>query len=368
MKSKRLLLFAIFLIVVNQAKSQGADWEKDMPGRLIKAPSCKIPGFKIDALFGIINRIPVITQPKGYDVQQLFYASTKGKVYNAHLVIRFPLYYSFGKGPVKIETAHPPIVGLYINDPKQLMNEQSILFPQEAMNLNLPVMFTDTFSITYKNINGENVGSGTNTQFDSRLRFYVLNPRHTRFFKSITQEQYIRFWIGKLSLDIDKDTKQVEEGKSNLAEISGNPTLRTSIPEIQKNLNAFIKWVDFLKGKKKYYEKKLANLSPEEKKLPAYYAMQADGAAMMDKNGNYKENISGHIPYEPAEGTDALFRTPIYTFINEPFDSKLPKAAFQLIVIVDPYREGEKDEIKEVLDKQFYPLLSFKEIAELMYK
>ncbi len=54
--------------------------------------------------------------------------------------------------------------------------------------------------------------------------------------------------------------------------------------------------------------------------------------------------------------------------VKNPFDAKLPKAAFQLIVIKDPFSEGDKNKIKELLEGQFYPLLSFKEIAALMYK
>jgi hypothetical protein len=89
---------------------------------------------------------------------------------------------------------------------------------------------------------------------------------------------------------------------------------------------------------------------------------------MIDKNGKYVESISGLLPYGPAAETDTLLRTPVYTFINDPLDSKLPKIAFQLIFVVDPFREDEKHGMKDLLDKHFYPLLSFKELAALMYK
>jgi len=363
------LLFTFYaLLIIQHTFSQGVIYEKDIPGRLIKAPACKIPGSKIDALFGIINRLQVIKQPIGYDVQQMYSSSAKGKVNTAHLVLRLPPYYRINNGPLKLETAHPPVIGLFINDSKKLMNPQSILFPQETMDLKLPVMFTDTFSLTYENMNGQNVGYGLNTEYNSLHRVYVLNPRHTRLFKPVTKEQYILFWIGKLGLDIQKDSKQLEESKLSMGEIAGNPTLKASMPEIEKNMNAFVKWLNYLKDRKQYFIKKLAGLSTEEKKEPAFYAMYADGPALIDKNGKHVENISGHLPYEPAEDTDTLYRTPLYTYVIDPFNSTIPITAFQLIVIQDPFSENVKNRLKTILDEKFYPLLSFKEIADLMYK
>lgn len=372
MRCKSYLSAVILLISFNQAIAQGAKWEKDVPGKLIKAPPSNIPAFKADALFEIINRIPLIKQPKGFNVEEGFRISTKKKIYTGIAFIQFWRYISYDNGPIKLMSRMdvPPTIVFAINNPKELMNEQSILFEQERLELQLqiPVMFTDTFPITYKNINGAGVGTAITTLYDSRKRLYILNPKHTAFFKPITREQYIRFFIGKLGLDIKKDAKQVEENKANFAEIAGNPAMSNSLPELQKIQNGLIKWVNFLKSKKQYYEKKLVELSLKEKNAPAYYAMYSDLATIMDRNGKYVENISGHIPYESAEITDTLYRTPIHTFINNPFDEKLPKSAFQLIVIKDPYWEEAKNEIKDVLDKEFYPNLSFKDMAELMYK
>ncbi len=197
---------------------------------------------------------------------------------------------------------------------------------------------------------------------------HVLNPRHTRFFKPVTKDQYLRFWIGKLTIDINKDSQQLEESKSNFKLMADNTALKSTLPEIEKSINAFIKWISYLKGKKLQFQKRLDGLSTEEKKAPAYYAMYADAPAMIDKNGKYVEDISGHLPYEPAEDNDTLYRTPIYNFVKNPFDAKLPKAAFQLIVIKDPFSQREKNRIEELLDTEFYPLLSFKDIEALMYK
>jgi hypothetical protein len=229
-------------------------------------------------------------------------------------------------------------------------------------------MFTDTFPISYKDINGEMVGHCINTTYISNRPQYIINPRRTGYFRSITNEQYIKFWIGKLELDIVKDQKALEESKANFKEAASNPLLKEAIPELEKQLKGFAKWIDYLKGRKQYFERKLVDLPAEEKKAPAHHALYKNIATIVDKNGKYIEKISGRMAYEPAEAGDTLHKTPIFTFINDPFDLKLPKTAFQLLVIADPYRGGEQGELKELLEKHFYPVLSFKEIAALMYR
>ncbi|MGZ5134334.1 MAG: hypothetical protein ACXWCG_04260 [Flavitalea sp.] len=112
----------------------------------------------------------------------------------------------------------------------------------------------------------------------------------------------------------------------------------------------------------------MAQLSAEEKRAPAHHTLYTDIATMMDKNGKYVENISGRIPYEPAESGDTVMRTPIFTFINDPWDGKLPKSAFQLIMIPYPFRQGVTGVIRTLIDNQFYPVLSVKDILALMYK
>ena len=123
------------------------------------------------------------------------------------------------------------------------------MFSEEIVKLNVATMFTDTFAITYKNINGAEVSSGIHTEFNSNRRLYILNANHARFFKPILQG----LWIANLGLDIDKDKKQLEESKSNLTEMAGKPALKETIPEIEKQLSAFIKWINFLKSKNQLF-------------------------------------------------------------------------------------------------------------------
>jgi len=169
-------------------------------------------------------------------------------------------------------------------------------------------------------------------------------------------------------LDIEKDSRQIQENNSTLKEIAANPALKSSLSELQKTSNALIRWVEFSKKKKIYYERKLATLSKEERKAPAYYVLPKNVAKTMDTQGNYIENISGDIPYEPEDGQEALAKVPLFTFIKDPFHLKLPNTAFQLIVIEHAFRQNEKDPVKDVLDESFFPLLPFKEMAALMYK
>lgn len=348
--------------------SQGADWEKNIPGKLFSASPCKIPGFRINEVFNVVNDIPSIAKPKGFNVKEWFVTTSKGSVYTANLYINFYEYYSFDKGPVQLQDSHPSTISIYINDPERLMNPQSILFLQETRQLKLPVLFTDTFIRSKISMNNSEVFYAVNMEYNSRLPMYILHSQSIFFFKPATKEQYMQVWIKKLSTDIDEANKQIEENKQNLMEMEKNPALYTSLPEIKKAQEAFLKWANFLKEKKQYYEKQLAEMTVEEKKGPAYYAMYKDMAVMMDRDGKYVENISGHLLYEPAEGGDALFTTPVFTFIKDPFNSRLPKSAIQLLIIEDPYGEGETDDLKKFFDKEFFPVLDFEQLYNLMNK
>lgn len=369
MKSKFILSSVILLMTITEAIAQGAKWEKDVPGKLIKAPPTKIPAFKTDALFEIINSIPQIANPKGFNVLEASaITSTKDKVISGWLSLRLYTYYSYEDGVVKLSNAHPPAINFEINNPTSLMNEQSIVLSEETTQLNLLKMFTDTFAIYYQLNNGYNLGHAVNTEYAGNKRLFVINPRMTPFFKPVTLEQYIRCVIVKLSTDIKKDEIGIEENKVSISEMERMPSLQASITEIKKAQNSFIKWVNFQKSKKLYYETKLTQLSQEQKNAPVYTAVYDDIASTMDRNGKHVENISGRLPYEPASIADTFLRKPVYTFINDPFDAKFPKSAFQLIVIRDGFRKDQKDEIIDFLDKEFYPNLSFKNIIALMYK
>ena len=362
-----ILVFLFFFGL--RSASQGADWKKDVPGKLFPVATNKIPGFRINSVFDVINEVPVIAKPKGYNVKEWVETITNGKVYTARLYINFYPYYSHDKGPVKLQSSHPHTISFFINDPAPLMNPQSILFLKETQELNMPVMFTDTFQRSKIVMNDTSVLYAINMNFNSRLPLYILMPEKLSFFRPVTTEQYIRFWIGKLSMDIIEAGRQLKESRENLSEIENNPALHASITEMKKAQEAFVKWTNFLKEKKQYYQKKITEMSDEEKKSPAAYAMHTeDLAVMMDRNGKYVETISGHLPYEPAEGKGSFARFPLYTFIRDPFDAHLPKTAIQLLIIEDAFSENRIDEFKDFLYKDFYPALNLKKLHALLNK
>ena len=128
-------------------------------------------------------------------------------------------------------------------------------------------------------------------------------------------------------------------------------------------------WLDYLIEKKKVYEQKLASLTEEEKKAPAYAATPKEMAVLMVK-GKYVDKVTGDMPDELADVIDGKNKTPLFHFNPDFFDPKLPKTAFQLIVIRDGFRQAwnEKNELMPIVEKDFFPLIDFKALTALMYK
>ena len=365
---KAIIIFILSILACCQLQAQGADWHSEVKGKLHKADYSHSGGVKIREIFDIINKLTCISQPMGFDVKQWYTTPAAGKVYTGRLYINFYRYYSFDKGPVQLSTSHPKTVVFSYNNPGDLMNEQSIFHQDITSSLNLPVMFTDTFPLQFKDIDGVPVGHGLDTEYDSRVPVFVLNPKNKAYFRPVRMEEYIQFFIGKLSVDISKDVKILDESLLTLAEAVKNPILKDVIPELQLQQKVMEKWIAFLKNKKSLYEKKLASMSAEERKAPAAYSIYTDPARTMDPKGQPVETITGHIDYEPAGDPNAILTKSVFTFANQPFDTKMPKAAIQLLVIFHPNPQGERDEIADLLDEKFFPMLSYKALQALMYK
>lgn len=361
-----LYSFLSFIFVL-AANAQDYKWQKDVKGRLYPAkPSTNA---KINSVFDLVNRIPLIAQPKGFDVQEWYHVSTKENPYPVHLYVNFYDYYSYQNGQVQRSEAHVPTVTISVNDPEVLMDNQHFLFHEQTEALHMPVMFTDTFRISYQLMNGYRVGQGVNTQFGRPVKIFVLNPRNIRFFRPVTTEEYLKVFIRKISGDIDEHTKGLVETKKTITEFEKNELLKNSLDDLKKTESGMIKWVAFLRSKKEYYEKKLASLSDRERKAPAIYAMYKKQAVMMDRNGNNSDEISGSLPYEPLESTeDTLATAPLFTFNEKSFDARLPKNSFQLIVISDAFQTDSDKEMKHFFDRELYPSFPFKELEALMYK
>jgi len=368
---KLLKLFGYGLFLLSAMPSNGQDftWAKEVGGRLSTSKEPAVPGFKIKEVFNVINQIPVIANPKGYNVQEWFEKPESGPVYSTTLLINFYYYYRYQNGEVQYHNSHPPTISISINDPEDLMNSQSTVFNEETGALHSPVMFTDTFPISYKSINGYPAGEGVFTTFGRSLRIWVLNPRGRRFFRPITKEEYLKVYIEYLRKEVETGTKGLVEGRDALKEMENNELLKNSLSDFRNIQNAMTKWVDFEKSKKEYYEKKLAALTPEQKRAPAVYAIYKDVANIKDRQGNYVDRISRHLPYEPLEETkDTIVTKALFTFNEKAFDTQLPKTAIQLMVIRDAYDEGDKHFLKEFLDREFFPNIPLKQLAALMYR
>ena len=361
------ILYALLSFIFIGTNAQDSKWQKDVKGRLY--PAKLSANDKINSVLDLMNRIPVISQPKGFDVQEWYHVSTKENPYSIHFYVNFYDYYTYQNGQVQRSEAHVPTITISINDPDVLMDDQNFLFHEQTEALHLPVMFTDTFPISYQVVNGYQVGQGVNTQFGRPVKIFVLNPRNIRFFRPVTTEEYLKVFIKKLSGDIDEHTKGLVETQKTIAEFEKNEQLKNSLDGLKKTQSGITKWVAFLKSKKEYYEKKLASLSDKERKAPAIYAMYKNPAVMTDRNGNNLDEISGSLPYAPLESTeDTLATAPLFTFNEKSFEPRLPKTAFQLIVISEAFETSSDKEMKHFFDRELYPSLPFKELAALMYK
>lgn len=355
-----ILLIVLVLSIGIQAQNN-YKWEREHPGALLKPKADPVPGFKSTAIFEVLNQIPMLNKPKGFEVREGASARLDGKIYKGYLMVGLPLYYRWGTGPLEKQGEYY-MTNIYINDREELRNIYSFLLSEETDKLNLPPIFTDTFAVSYQTINGYSVGVSR-----SRLNqnLYILNPRKRPCFIPATKEQFIKLWIGKLGLDIAKEKGNMEETKGYLQNMKGNAEVEASMRQTIKLSEL---WLDFLVEKKKRYEQKLASLTAAEKQAPAYCAMPKD-MAVLQKKGVYVDKVTGDLPNELADGIDAESTSPVFQFNPDFFDPKLPKTAFQLIVIKDGFRQGwNEGELMPIVQEGFFPKIDFKQLEALMYK
>lgn len=368
----RLYIFICTVVLLaSSANGQSIKWAKEVAGHFWPAQKTNVSGYKIHTIFDLVNQVPAVAHPKGYDIQEWFSISKEETPHTIHLYINFYYYYNYQNGPTKRLDAHPPTMTISINDPKALMDDQHYLFKEETDALHLPVMFTDkdTFPVAPQTINSYPLMQGINTIFNRPTRFYAINPKGIRFFRPVTKEEYVKAFLKNLTKDYDQQSKGIAETKKTIEEFEKNEALKNSLNDLKITHQEMIRWVAFLKSKKEYYEKKLASFTAEEKKAPAVYAMYKNAALTHDRYGNSFEKISGSIPYEPLESMeDTLATAALFTFNERAFDPTLPKGSFQLIVISEAHQVDDDRELKLFLDQQLYPFLPLKELAALMYK
>src|SRR5689334_21026458 len=132
MKCLRQIFCCLLLIATLQSNAQDFTWDKETVGKFWPATKTNAPGFNITPVFDLMNHLPVIAHPKGYDVQEWFSVSSDENPHTAHLYINFYYYYKYQNGPTQRLDAHPPTVTIAINDPVALMDDQHYLFKEET--------------------------------------------------------------------------------------------------------------------------------------------------------------------------------------------------------------------------------------------
>lgn len=365
-------LSLLLLLWVARAGAQDFKWSKEVAGHFWPAKKSTLPGYQVNQVFDLMNRIPVFSHPRGYDVEEWFEVSKTGGPHMMGLYFNFYYYYTYQNGAVQRLDAHPPTVVVSINNPKALMDDQQYLFSGESDALHLPVMFTevDTFAVSYTTVNGYRAGTGINNQFGRPIRFIVLNPKGTRLFRPVTKEEYLKVFIEHYEREIRERDKDSADRRNTLEETANNPLFdQKTIDKLRKDFAAMDKFFAYERSKVAYYKKMLANMDAPERKSPARYAMYKKAPLLYDKNGNYFDTISGELMYAPLESTeDTLATRRLFTFNEKAFDPKLPKSAIQLMVIFEAHQVDDDREFKRFLDRELYPQLPLKELAALMYR
>ncbi|WP_217652938.1 hypothetical protein [Flavisolibacter ginsengisoli] len=336
-----------------------------VPGKLYRDSRKEATKPRIKALFQVMETLAFFSQPKGMDIQEnyIFYNSQGN---NGSLIFSMNEFYRDQFGKIHANTEESPAVSVILNKPGVLMDENSIFNNVEQSSL--PVMFTDTFALTYSELNGYRIGQCIDHRFKNKM--FIINPRQSALFRPVNREEYLKYYIGKLNAEIKEDSLHQIEMKEELAPLKINPSLKATLEEVQKINDAMLKYDAFKKKKKQFYEKKLAALSPSEKKQPAYRLGHKDVALPL-KDGKPLNEISGHLEYEPdEENEDLMFKLPIFTFNNSFIDKKLPDGAITLIVITSPFKENDvhAPDLKEVVEREVFPNIPYKFLAERMYQ
>ncbi len=340
-----------------------------IPGKLYhdSRPEANRPGIR--GIFQTMEKLSFINAPKGMHIQENYISYNK-QGDNGKLLFSMNQFYKDGSGNIKANTDEPPAISVVLNKPDELMDANSIFYNGEDFGKALPIMFTDTFEINYVEMNGFLVGQTLDTRFKNKK--FVLNPKQTALFRFVTQEEYLKYFIATLKKQIAEDSVHQTKMKAELAPLRNNPSFKTTLADIESINEAMLKYFGFMKKKKQFYEKKLAMLSPAEKNAPAYRLGHKDLALPM-KNGKPVEEISGHLEYEPTDDNeDLLFKIPVFTFSENFSSTRLPKGAIQLIVIKSPFIEGDvgsmNNPLKKLVEKEVIPLISYRELAGMMYQ
>ena len=126
--SQRLAAILFLLAFISKANAQDFTWQKDVPGRLVPLRSSTPVGLKLAPVFSLLERIPIIAQPKCFDVRESFEESTVAVPLKASANILFARYYRYNDGPLEQSDAHLPSLWVSVNNAKELMYDHDYLF------------------------------------------------------------------------------------------------------------------------------------------------------------------------------------------------------------------------------------------------
>jgi len=361
------MLFLFFLSNFHISNAQYV-WEKDYPGHFSSAIFNDLKNYRGKEVMAMVNSFSIISRPKGFSVNESYHARMKDHHAVGDIMFSFPIWFTYDHSAPQLQKDDIYGFTFIFNDRSFLRDQHSILFPEETNALGLPEMFTDTFQVQEREMNHYILGYTLNRFANRNNRMYVLNPRRRACFRAVTREEYLRLWIGKLGLDINKETEQLSRDREELKPLLDKPEFQ-SIRQVSENaLKMREGYITFLKERKLYYQHLLAGLTPEQEKSPAFYTLPKDPPIITNANGSYSVRMNGHLNYEPDEGAPAIATGPVLTYSDDFFDTSLPPTVLQLIVIYDGFTEEAKDPLKDFFDEKFYAQFDYRKLADLMYR
>lgn len=362
-----LLLLTSWLMPFGAVFSQGVEWQSDATGKFYPYVPGKTAGLPVSSIFAVVNDVPAIRQPRGFDIKEHAAVNTGSSPAKADLFINFYRHYKNSKGQVVVASSHPTTISIHLNDPSLFVRDEDVLFREQTATTGLLPMFTDTTKLVPVTMGETTLQKGTYPQFGRNTVLYVIRSRQQAFFRPVTRLEYLAAWLAKLDGDIEKETKQLAQAKADLTEMKSVPALAAAVPEVQKQVLAVEKWIAFLKEKRSQYVRLRNTLTADEKGAPAFLSTAPTGmATMMNSQGQYVEKIEGRLPLEPAGADETTETTPVFTYHTGAFERGPAARPAQLMILLLPYREDEQSAEKDVLDGQYIRYLSFEKLQRLM--
>ena len=363
---KKLLLY--LCMALSLAAFSQPDYLDNQAGVFHQGKPSSVPGFPSYEIYQVFNKIPFITHPVGYDTKEgtSVQLDKQFNIYTGFMMLGFPRYYRF-KDKIELQGEYYHIV-VYCNSFLQLVRES--ILDKEADILHFPKFISDTTPFKYRIINGALVGEGqARPEYWQSRDIFMLNPRQKPCFIPVTTEEYIRFFILKLTHDIDEQTKSLDDYEKVLAEERAETPQPQSLHQNEIAQTVAKNWLDLHKRKLKEYQDMAAHLTEKEKKEPVTVMYPADVIMGMDKKGNPITPLNGYLPYEinrPEVKSIKVMK--LFHYNMDFFDPRLPKTAVQLMLFFYLNGYEQRDPFETRIRNEVFPNVDFKALQGLMYR